>query len=214
MKRRTLTSRYQFALTLRGPSGAHLTLGVSYGLGDLRVHAAHKTPGLRNSAPKQYTGPVLCGSSGEVAMEELELATERIEIVPPTGFGAGRTLVREVQTSWPSPAPDGSCCIGVADLFAATPCDWGAELARERIEPDAHRLSNSLPSRRRPGCAGNLGRPRTGNTIRRVGVRHQELELDRLVSFGKPLCARTPQFDRVWKTRSGDTHAVATLCKH
>jgi phage tail-like protein len=38
---------------------------------------------LRNAKPKKYTGPPLGGKGGDVAMEELVLSAEAIEIVPP-----------------------------------------------------------------------------------------------------------------------------------
>ncbi len=38
---------------------------------------------LRNAKPTKYTGPPLGGKSGKVAMEELVLSAEAIEIVPP-----------------------------------------------------------------------------------------------------------------------------------
>lgn len=38
---------------------------------------------LRNAKPKKYTGPPLGGKGGDVAMEELVLSAEAIEIAPP-----------------------------------------------------------------------------------------------------------------------------------
>jgi phage tail-like protein len=38
---------------------------------------------LRNARPKKYTGPTLGGKGNDVAIEELVLSTEGIELVPP-----------------------------------------------------------------------------------------------------------------------------------
>jgi hypothetical protein len=43
---------------------------------------------------------------------------------------------------------------------------------------------------------------------------HQEIDLNQLAALIKPLCAREPQFDCVWKTRGGDAHAVLRLGKY
>jgi phage tail-like protein len=38
---------------------------------------------LTNAKPRKYTGPTLGGSGNDVAIEELTLSAESIEIVPP-----------------------------------------------------------------------------------------------------------------------------------
>lgn len=43
---------------------------------------------------------------------------------------------------------------------------------------------------------------------------HQKLKLNGFAIWSKPLRARAPQFNRVWKTGCGDAHAGSSLCKH
>jgi len=38
---------------------------------------------LTNAVPRKYVGPSLGGNSNDVALEELVLSTERIELIPP-----------------------------------------------------------------------------------------------------------------------------------